>query len=454
MEKKMNFTDLKELAKNITEETLPDLFKQIEEAKLNEINLLDVIEVAAKKLDSPSVSWLLSDFRLFQKQENAKQGGFQFLSIEELYAKSVQTEWLIKPYLDKDALAMLFGISGTLKSFTAIDIGLSIATGKDWHGNPVAPGAVFYICGEGQKGISRRLRAWELHHKINLDGVPFFVSNKPAQFLNEESAMDVVAAVNALRDKHGNPVLIIIDTLNRNFGHGDENNTSDMTTFVNIIDNYLRIQYGCSVLIVHHTGLKKQERARGSYALHAALDWEYQATKHDGMILVLKNTKSKDSESLSSVYLRSKVITLDWVEKDGTAITSLILKRTAANTVRKNKQLTGTNKIAYDSLLEGIKKNGGKPISTKTWRKSAYEAKISDSDKSDSKQKAFKRAKEELLEQGLIETKDDLWRPKKDTGHEADIKGHCPETLRRTDTDTPPIGVSSCPDVRIDGECK
>lgn len=172
-------------------------------------------------------------------------------------------------------------------------------------------------------------------------------------------------------------------------------------------------------MIVHHTGLRNQERARGSYSLYAALDWEYQAIKHD-MTLTLKNTKSKDFENLSPVYLRSEIITLDWVEEDGKAMTSLILKSTT-DKFRENRPLTGANKIAYDTLVECVKKNGGKPINTKIWRTAAYEANISNSDKPDTKQKAFNRAKDDLLEFGLIETKRDYWKLKADNGHEEDI---------------------------------
>ncbi|GAB6269108.1 MAG: hypothetical protein STSR0002_18500 [Smithella sp.] len=409
-----------ELAESVTEKDLPDLFNRLADVSKTDEYLVNILDIAAKKLNRP-IGELWKEFRSCPKNKNKanKHGQFKFNSVADLYSNAGPTEWVVKSYLDKESLAMIFGNPGTLKSFVAIDIGLCVATGMAWHGNPVVQGAVFYICGEGQKGISRRVRAWERHQGINLNSVPFFVSDQPAQFLNAESAMAVVAAVNALCDEHGEPVLIIIDTLNRNFGPGDESSTADMTTFVHIVDTNLRRPFGCAVLIVHHTGHNAQIRARGSSSLRAALDWEYQADKHD-MTLTLKNTKAKDSENLSPLYLRSEIITLDWVEEDEKAMTSLILRSTT-ETIKKNKSLIGANKIAYDTLLECVKKNGGQPVDTETWRAAAYEAKISGSEKDNSKIKAFNRAKDYILEQGLIETNEDLWILKKDKGHASDI---------------------------------
>jgi hypothetical protein len=349
------------------------------------------------------------DPRLNVYSEEVK-GIFHFLSIDELYSMPRSTDWLVKPYLDNGSLAMLFGKSGTLKSFAVIDMGLSIATGTDWHGNPVGQGTVFYICGEGQKGIARRLRAWEISHKKNLkeEKVPFFVSNCAAQFLDNASAREVVTAVNNMCEHYGKPVLIIIDTLNRNFGPGDESSTADMTDFVTVVDRELRHQFDCTVNIVHHTGLKEQDRARGAYALHAAIDWEYKAVKH-GIILELTNLKAKDYEPPPAVYLRSEIVTLDWKEEDGSPMTSLVLTSTT-ETVKRDGPLTGANKIAYEALVEGIRQNGGTPILTETWRLAAYEAKISTSAQSSSKSKAFNRAKENLQQMGLIQANKDYWR--------------------------------------------
>ena len=405
-----------DLAEEVTTENLPDFLNKLAEKSHNKDYLNSILEIVAEKLDM-NPDTLLGMFR--DRQKNCSNINdrlrLRFLSVDELYSMSGPTDWVVKPYLDKGSLAMLFGKSGTLKSFIAIDIGLSVATGSDWHGNPVTRGAVFYICGEGQNGISRRIRAWELHHGLNVGNEPFFVSDRPAQFLNEESAGDVSMAVNQLCNQHGKPSLIIIDTLNRNFGSGDENNTADMTRFVEIVDANLRRFFDCTVLIVHHTGKNEKSGARGSYSLYAALDWVYKATKRD-MTLQLTNEKTKDFDQNPPFCLHAEIISLDWNEENGEPLTSLILSSTTDtfDTVKNNKPLSGANKIAFDSLLKCLRESGEKSVHVDKWRKVVYEAGISKSDKTDTKQKAFNRAKEFLLSEGLIENKDDLWKPTQD----------------------------------------
>jgi hypothetical protein len=365
---------------------------------------------------------------------------FHFMSIDELFAEPKAVDWLIKSIIDGNCLAMLFGDPGTMKSFFAIDMGLCVATRHDWHGYHVRKsGAVFYVAGEGFAGLSRRIKAWEISRGVSLEGVPFFVSDRPAQFLDEKSADDVVGAVDELQMLHGRPVLIIVDTLNRNFGPGNESDTADMTNFISTIDEKLRCRYQCSVLIVHHTGLTEKHRARGSIALNGALDWEYRLTKNASGIRTLSNTKVKDYEAPPPISFKHEIITLDgWVDDDGKMITSCVLHR-YDGAVQDNRPLSGAKKIAFDALISAIEASGipGTPASggvkheivhVDQWRSSAYESGISASPSLEAKKKAFQRAISDLRDGGWIDTRNDFWWPIRDTGQERDIFGTCPGT--------------------------
>ncbi|WP_439560713.1 AAA family ATPase [Roseinatronobacter sp.] len=46
------------------------------------------------------------------------------------------------------------------KSFLAVGIALSVATGTPFHGRDTKQGAVFFIAGEGRNGLARRFAAW------------------------------------------------------------------------------------------------------------------------------------------------------------------------------------------------------------------------------------------------------------------------------------------------------
>jgi hypothetical protein len=229
-------------------------------------------------------------------------------------------EWQIEGIMELCAFCLMFGDSGTMKSFLALDMALCVATGVPFHGRKVNRGPVVIVVGEGLNGYGRRIAAWEKFHGIDLTGHPVFVSTMAAQFLDDSSAAEVEAAINSVSAKHGRVALVVLDTLNRNFGAGDENSTLDMTRFISAIDQ--RIGNGVTRLIVHHTGHANKERARGAYALKAALDCEIQVMKNDGKISMF-NTKQKDAPEFSPIMFEPRVVELD---SDG-KITSLVLEK-------------------------------------------------------------------------------------------------------------------------------
>ena len=70
--------------------------------------------------------------------------------------------------MPKDDLVVLFGASGTFKSFLAIDMALHIAHGLPWLGRKTAAGSVVYVAAEGAGGLRKRLAAYARHHSISL----------------------------------------------------------------------------------------------------------------------------------------------------------------------------------------------------------------------------------------------------------------------------------------------
>lgn len=204
--------------------------------------------------------------------------------------------WIVRSILPRDALGVFYGQPETWKSLIAIDLGLSVAAGLPvWCGHPVKPGIVVYVCGEGQHGIKLRAEAWFRRNEADRSCVKFFVTTAPV------GVLDVVAITtlhNAIKAKCGGdrPALVIFDTLQRNFGPGDENSTGDMTRFVAHLDQYIREPFGCSCLVVHHSGQADKSRARGSIVLRSSADVEFSFTK-DGNNVTMACTKMKDGKS-------------------------------------------------------------------------------------------------------------------------------------------------------------
>lgn len=246
---------------------------------------------------------------------------FAFLNVGDMVQHLKPIDWLVKNYIERDSMAVIYGEPGHGKSFVAIDVACSVATGTDWHGRRVKPGAVFYIAGEGHNGLARRFRAWSEARGVSLADARLYVSNRSAALTDAMSAADVAAAVQELADATGEtPALIVVDTLARNFGGGDENSAADMGAFVSNLDNNLRHPWKATVAIVHHSGKDTSKGARGSTALRGAVDAEYEIARDDTGTIRMQPHKMKDAENPEPLAFRLESVDLPLVDEDGNRV--------------------------------------------------------------------------------------------------------------------------------------
>src|SRR5262249_48369835 len=130
---------------------------------------------------------------------------------------------------------------------------------------------------------------------------------QPLQLLVDSEVSDFLVALRGLPDK---PVLIVFDTLARCFVGGEENTARDMGRLIANVDR-IRVETGATVLLVHHTGLKKQ-RARGHTALDGAADTIFLVApaKQRQRVLTLRCVKQKDGGEFFPSSLALKCIPL------------------------------------------------------------------------------------------------------------------------------------------------
>lgn len=246
----------------------------------------------------------------------------RFLSIDQMF-EAKPPRWLIKGILPEASFAGIIGPPASLKSFLALDFGLSIAHGRPWQGRAVHQGPVVYVAGEGQAGVAPRLRGW-LQAKDGQRAAPFVTVPQsvamPTGDLDE--LLTGIAAMPAP------PVLIILDTLARNFGTGDENSSTDMGAFVTACDR-LREATGACVLVVHHTGKDVAKGARGSSALTGAVDCLIAVERTPDQVTVMNKPpygKQKDAAEFDDIVLSKAEIVLDGVfDEDGDPMTTVVL---------------------------------------------------------------------------------------------------------------------------------
>lgn len=173
--------------------------------------------------------------------------------------------------------SLLWGGAGIGKSFVAIGMGVSVATGNPWLGRKTHQGPVVYIVGEGgEMNVANRVRTAYKEWTIELSDpnaidTPFYIVSPAVDMV--EHSRDLVDLVGLYPEE--NPRLVVVDTLARCFS-GDENKQEFMGKFVRNID-IIRDHYKCDVLVIHHAN--KEDDIRGSSALFGAADVSWRLTR-------------------------------------------------------------------------------------------------------------------------------------------------------------------------------
>ena len=241
-------------------------------------------------------------------------------NVQQLLAMP-QLTWLVKGVIPDCGMGVLFGDSGSGKTFISIDLALAISQGLDWQGCRVKkPTGVLYVSAEGGGGMSKRLKAYSKYHEVDLSDTPMGIVTVGLNL--PEGDTDRVIDACARMKERGYPIrFIVMDTLNRTIGGADENSSQDMGKYIGAI-NRIGNATGAFTLIVHHSGKDASKGARGHSSLRAAVDTEM-SIKADGPIQVLTITKSRDGETGKPYAFRREVIQLG-LDDDLDPITSCV----------------------------------------------------------------------------------------------------------------------------------
>lgn len=259
--------------------------------------------------------------------------------------------WLVKRWIQSQALVMVHGPSGGGKTFVVLDWCLRMASGiPDWCGHKVKAGNVVYLAGEGHHGLRGRVAAWKHHNKagklnmwLSKDGCDL---NTPIGYLK------VVEQVRMLKDR---PAVIVVDTLHR-FLAGDENSAQDAKTMLDAC-NALMMEFDCSVILVHHTGVSEeaQHRARGSSAWRGALDIEISIVPaKDDQPMQIVQRKSKDAEMAETVYAELRQVTIPaWYDEDNQPVTSAVIVESQAPAIVKKDSKIDSHRKTFENAWWG-----------------------------------------------------------------------------------------------------
>ena len=227
-------------------------------------------------------------------------------------------DWLIKGIVPDADLAILFGASGSGKTFVALDMAFAIARGVMWRGRRVKQGRVVIIAAEGAGGLGKRAKAYAKHHGIDLNSVDLHVIPAAPNFLHEDDIAEVLASIKAL----GDVAMVVVDTLAQVTPGANENGAEDMgRALANL--RLIRETVGAVVMAVHHAGKDASKGSRGWSGIKAAADVQIEVLRHDNNQREIHLEKMKDGEDGLRFGFALEVVTLGF-DSDGDEITSCV----------------------------------------------------------------------------------------------------------------------------------
>lgn len=280
---------------------------------------------------------------------------------DDFCAQPSPISWLVKRWIQSQALVMVHGPSGGGKTFVVLDWCLRMASGtEDWAGHKVRQGNVVYLAGEGHHGLRGRVAAWKHHHKAGK--LAMWLSKDGCDLNTPTGYLKVVEQVRMLKDR---PSVIVVDTLHR-FLSGDENSAQDAKTMLDAC-NALMQEFNCSVILVHHTGVsdEAQHRARGSSAWRGALDIEISIVpgKNDQPMQIIQR-KSKDAELAETIHVELQQVAIpSWRDEDDQQVTSAVIVQTEAPTVIKKDNKIDSHRKTFENAWwsSGAEERNGLP---------------------------------------------------------------------------------------------
>jgi energy-coupling factor transporter ATP-binding protein EcfA2 len=258
--------------------------------------------------------------------------------------------YLIKHLLGSTAMAVLYGESGSGKTFFALHLAMCVAAGTEFFGRRVREAGVVYVAAEAGRGIENRVVAVKLSRRFPKT-MPFAAITTAINLCTDTADLErLIAAINGA-DIGAAVELIVIDTLSRVMAGGNENQPDDMGALVRNLDR-LRSETGAAVIVVHHTGKDTSRGARGHSLLRASTDTEIEITRDETTkVCTARVTKQREYATDGTLSFSLRQIELG-TDQDDEAVTSCVIEAVegAATPQRKPAKLTGGAKVGYEQL--------------------------------------------------------------------------------------------------------
>jgi RecA-family ATPase len=315
-----------------------DLLRHVQQAQ-------EIVEVRKQKKSQPSEP--------IEQMEVHTWGNFMQIP--------TKLEWLVDEAWVDQSVGFISGRSKSYKTWIALDLALSIVSGKAFLGRYEVrrTGPVLLIQEEDPSSVlQERLRLIGKSKEmlptatvvdeivqITYPDFPLHIINLQGFNLGSDDKISQVRRLIA----EINPVMVILDPLIVMLGSVDENRATEVATLLQVVKMW-REEFGCSVVIVHHWNKTKTEDGErfaqhmyGSFAFHAWLESalhvmpviEEEQERIDSVII---EKEFKAAPSGRSLKLKFKIDTIE--------------KYTYEVDFEDSKSMNATEQSLYDAISE------------------------------------------------------------------------------------------------------
>lgn len=270
---------------------------------------------------------------------------------------------LVEGVIDRGTFSTWYGPPKSGKTFVVLDLCGAVGTGGEWAGKKVHKGAVVYVAAEGGRGIYKRLRALQQRRPETV-GAPLYIVRLAVDLLHGRKHVELLTGLcQEAASRAGLPVeLVVIDTIARALGGGDENSPADMGALVKNLDD-LRERTGAHVLGIHHTGKDTTKGMRGHSSLLGAVDTEIQILNR-----VITSPNQRDLEDDLELRFDLKTVNIG-LDGGGNHVSSCVVELRANWTAEEERVPLSGSEAA---LFKAIDKSLGIDLSTVfSWQKAA-----------------------------------------------------------------------------------
>lgn len=271
---------------------------------------------------------------------------FNIRPVADFVKHAKPLSWFIKGVLPKAGLGVLYGESGSGKSFLAIDMCAAMVQRQLWNGIKTTSGAcrILYVVAEGANGFANRILAYCAEKAIRPHDLTIDVISEVApNLMNQKSVDTLITEIN----QHGPYELIVMDTFSQVTPGANENSGEDMGKALGYCRK-ITGSTGAMILLVAHAGKNSSKGVRGWSGLHAAADVVLGVTRGADDVRSVKVIKSKDDLDGKEYGFALEPITIG-SDEDGVPISSCFVKYCE---VFKKPVLKANQQLIYDVMDE------------------------------------------------------------------------------------------------------